>query len=123
MLNGIEIWNAAYDGRFVPPSANLRVLQEARATNPSVLGCGGADLHAFRRPPGVVLQLRANGTGEVDTRMILDGLRTGGFSVCGKYVSFDASTQSHWPARFPLWLFRKLYETSKAIRDVALGEA
>ena len=123
MLNGIEIWNAGYDGRFVPRLANLRLLEEARAANPAVLGFGGADLHAFCRPPGVVLQLRANGTGEVDTGMILDGLRTGGFSVCGKYVSFDASTQTHWIARLPLWILRRLYETSKALRDLALGGA
>jgi hypothetical protein len=32
-LDGIEIWNAAYDGRFVPPPASFRLLQEARCAN------------------------------------------------------------------------------------------
>ncbi len=123
VLNGIEIWNAGYDGRFVPPLANFHLLQEARAANPSVLGFGGADLHGFHRPPGVLLQLRQNGTGQVNREMVLDGLRGGGFSICGRYLSFDANARLDGLIRFPLWVFRNLYETAKAVRDGALGEA
>ncbi len=99
MLNGIEIWNAGYDGRFVPRLANLRLLEEARAANPAVLGFGGADLHAFRRPPGVVLQLRANGIARVDTGMVLHNLRTGGFSVCGRYLPHTENPPVRRPSR------------------------
>ena len=122
VLDGIEIWNAGYDGRFVPPLANLRLLGKARGTNPAVLGFGGADLHSFHRPPGVVVELRTNGSGKIDTEVILKGLRTGEFCVYGKFVSFDPHTTPHGLARIPLWVFRKLYEVSKTIRDVAVGE-
>lgn len=123
VLNGIEIWNAGYDGRFVPPLANLRLLQEARAGNPNVLGFGGADLHVFDRPPGVLIELQSNGATRVDAGSVLDCLRGGAFSMGGRYMSFDAKPSLDWLARFRLWAFRKLYETSKLIRDFALQGA
>ncbi len=123
MLNGIEIWNAAYDGQFVPPVASLRLLQEARTSNPSILGFGGADLHGLHGSPGVTLELRPNSSASVSTRMVLPFLRTGKFLVRGRYVSFDAHDAPSWLTRVSLWTFRKSYEVCKAIRDVALGQA
>ena len=121
VLGGIEIWNAAYDGRFVPRLASLRVLQEARNVNPSMFGIGGADLHGLHSVPGVVIQLAVNGSTKVDARMVLQHLRLGRFSVSGRYVSFDAHTRAHLLARFLLWPFREIYEVAKRIRDVAIG--
>ncbi len=122
VLDGIEIWNAGYDGRFVPPLANLRLLQEARDFNPSIFGFGGTDLHWLDRPPGVVLKLGVNGTAGLNARVVLQHLRSGGFSVCGRYMSFDACTSPHRLTRLSLWTFRKLYEVFKAIRDRAMGK-
>jgi len=119
-LDGIEIWNAAYDGRFVPPLSNLRLLQEARNTNPAILAFGGTDLHWLHRPPSVVLELaESNG---VSQDIVLEELRFGRFSIRGKYVCFGANARTNQLARFPLWVLRRLYEVSKAVRDVALGE-
>jgi len=123
VLTGIEVWNAAYDGRFVPAPASLKLLQRMRLINPSLLGIGGADLHGLYRPPGVTLELPLNGCQLVDTNVILQLLRAGMFVVSGRYVRFDARLGPHRLARIPLWSFRKLYEASKAIRDMALGEA
>ena len=122
MLNGIEIWNAAYDGRFVPRLASLRLLREARNVNPSMFGIGGADLHGLHNPPGVVIQLSVNGNTGVDLRMVLQDLQSGRFSVCGRYVRFDAHTEPQPVTRFLLWTFRELYEVAKTIRGVAVGE-
>ncbi|MFQ5804223.1 MAG: PHP domain-containing protein [Candidatus Methylomirabilales bacterium] len=121
VLDGIEIWNAAYDGRFVPPLASLRLLRAARDVNPSVFGFGGADLHGLHRPPGVGLELPMNGRPSVHATLILDALQAGTFSIFGKYLSFGANAGPHGLARIPLWTFRKVYEFSKAVRDAALG--
>ena len=121
VVNGIEIWNAAYDGRFVPPLGNLRLFQEARTLNTSIMGFGGADLHGFHRPPGVFLELTISGTNQMDAEMVLQGLGRGGFSVCGKYLRFRPNNELNGMIRFPLWAFRKVYEFTKAIRDLTLG--
>lgn len=44
-LDGIEVWNAAYDGRFIPDTSSLKLLLELRNTKPNLLGFGGQDLH------------------------------------------------------------------------------
>lgn len=121
VLNGIEIWNAAYDGRFVPPLANLRLLQQVCSWNPALFGFGGADLHGLQQTPGVLLELQVDGRAGVDTPMVLQYLRCGRFSVRGTYVSFDARRGPHPLAYLRLWAFRRLYDVSKAMRDVALG--
>jgi len=123
VLDGIEVWNAAYDGRYVPPLPGFRVLQQAQRVNPFIFGFGGADFHGLQRPPGVVLQLALDGRATVDHHMVLQRLRAGRFVVRGSYLGFDAYGGPHLLARFPLWTFRKLYELSKAIRDFALHEA
>lgn len=122
LLNGIEIWNTRYDGRFVPPLANLRLLQQARITNPSVLGFGGQDLHTWDRPPGVVVDLRLRGIDHLNVGMVLYCLRMGGFSVRGRYLSFDAMTGPDWLRGVPLRVFRKTYEISRGFRNAVLGE-
>jgi len=120
VLNGIEVWNVGYDGRFVPPMPGFRILQEARRANPSVFGFGGADSHGLHRPPGVMLQLRGNGELGGDATMILRHLKSGQFIVRGKYVAFDAVAAPNPLRRSSLWAFRKLYEMSKAIRDIGI---
>lgn len=123
VLNGIEIWNGRYEGRFAPPLANIRLLQEARTMNPVVLGFGGADLHYLDRPPEVMLQLRQNGNRSVGRETILDDLRTGAFSICGRYISFDANAAFHRLSRLYLWGFRKLYEISSTVRNRVFEES
>ena len=123
VLNGIEIWNAGYDGRFVPPLANLRLLQEARTANPNIRGFGGEDLHIWVRPPRVVVDLQGVGIGPLDIEMVLHGLQTGRFSVHGRYLSFDAMTGPDWLGGMPLRVFRKTYEISKTFRNLVFGES
>lgn len=123
VLNGIEIWNAAYDGRFVPRLATFRLLQEARSANPAIFGFGGADLHSLDRSPGVILELQLNGKNAVDAWKILQSLRTGMFAVHGRCVSFDAYAMPRPLACLRLWALRKLYEVSKAIRDVGMDRS
>lgn len=119
VLDGIEIWNARYDGRYVPAMANVRLLEEVREINPAVAGFGGADLHVLDRDPGVALELRVRPKPNVDPDMVLKDLREGKFAVCGRYLRLHTRLPARGLARAGLWAFRKSYELSKAIRDAA----
>jgi hypothetical protein len=125
VLHGIEIWNAAYDGRFVPPLENLRLLQRTRNSNPTICGFGGADLHWLDGPPGVTIELQAKGPSPFTTpdHMVMDCLRSGNFIVRGRYVAFDASDLPNWPTRSLLRVFRTFYKIATRIHDSALGRA
>jgi hypothetical protein len=46
-LDGIEVWNARYDGRFIPPGALLDAVRRVRARHPRLALFGGQDLHAL----------------------------------------------------------------------------
>ncbi len=123
LLDGIEIWNAAYDGRVAPPVANIRLLENMRHFNPAIAGFGGADLHGLHLPPGVILQMQVNESARGDARMLLEHLRLGRFVIRGRFITLDAHASYSWLTRACLWMFRKSYEVSKTIRDVALGES
>ena len=122
VLNGIEIWNAGYDGRFALPSANLRLLEEAQRVNPAILGFGGADLHWFDQSPGVALDLQMDGSSPLTTETVLQCLESGRFRMRGKWFSFHAHPAPNWLIRSSMWAFRGLYEAGSAIRNVALGK-
>jgi len=121
-LNGIEIWNAVYDGRLVPPLGAFRLLQVARGVNPAISGYGGADLHDLHRAPAVTIELRTNGAFSVNPQTVLQILKSGTFAVRGRYLAFDAHAVPNRIARSWLWAFRKFYEISKTVRNLALGE-
>lgn len=120
VLNGIEIWNAADDGQFVPPPAGLRLLREARSLNPAIAGFGGADLHWLDGSPVVTIRLQTTGV-DFCPEMVLDRLRSGDFVVRGKFFACDARALTNTVVRFPVRVSRLFYVLSKTIRGIALG--
>ncbi len=121
VVNGIEIWNAAYDGRFVPPLANLRIFQEARGHNANISAFGGADLHWFEGPPGITVELPAKTDFPVTPERVMDYLRLGKFTIRGKYFVLDSRIVSHPMMHFALIMGRTCYDWAKAIRQTATG--
>jgi hypothetical protein len=123
VLDGIEIWNAAYDGPFVPPLANMDLLQKARDANQAISGFGGADLHWLDGPPGVTIELRVKGPSPLNPsiQMVMDCLRTGSFAVRGRYVALDVQVLPNWPTRSLLRVFRTFYEVATGMRNVVMG--
>lgn len=122
-LHGIEIWNSPDDGRFVPPLAGLHLLREARMANPAIFGFGGVDLHWIDQSPAVTLELSMNGTFPVSAGVVLDFLRSGRFTVRGRYIAFSARPAANWLTFSSFSALRKLYEVARTIREIALGES
>ena len=44
-IDGIEIWNAAYDSRYLPDQKAIRLFTNLKKKNPRLVGFGGLDLH------------------------------------------------------------------------------
>ena len=44
-IDGIEVWNAAYDTRYLPDQRTLRFFFSLLQKNPGLIGFGGLDLH------------------------------------------------------------------------------
>jgi len=46
-LDGIEIWNEMYDGRFIPKIDILSLFERAKRINPNLLAFSGVELHSL----------------------------------------------------------------------------
>ncbi|HWZ60407.1 MAG TPA: PHP domain-containing protein [Gemmatimonadaceae bacterium] len=89
-IDAIEVWNAAYNTRYLPDPKAIRVLRAMRRTRPAVVGVAGLDQHdaANDRRTRVVLARQ--------TADPLAELRGGRFENRGATLTFDA--HGDWPA-------------------------
>jgi hypothetical protein len=88
-LDGIEVWNARYDGTFAPRVETFQLLRRIRAGNPGAFAFGGIDLHAVeqaRKP--IVVQVD---TSENTPDSILEAMRAGQFTVRGGRFAIPAT--------------------------------
>jgi len=89
-IDGIEVWNAAYDSRYLPDTGSLELWKSVRRRNPRVMAYTGLDMHDVRRFRELFLELHrempACGTD------VIEELRQGRFLGKGRFVSVGAST-------------------------------
>jgi len=113
MLDGIEVWNATYDGRFVPSGRILRAYGERAGTMTAARPFGGQDLHAVTQNRLVVTEA----PGARTVTALLEGLRAGTASFGAAGFRFGMAAR---PAGFQLEMAsvcHAAYTTAKRIRD------
>jgi histidinol phosphatase-like PHP family hydrolase len=80
-LDGVEVWNARYDGIHAPRADSFQLLRRLRRINMNVVGFCGIDLHKtaqLRRP--VYVDIAAD---QLERDVIINALRAGNFTVHG----------------------------------------
>ena len=84
-IDGIEVWNAAYDSRYLPDTGSLELWMSVRKRNPGVMAYTGQDMHDVRGFREVYLELdRELPAEKVD---LIELLRAGRFRGKGRYAS------------------------------------
>lgn len=116
-IDGIEIWNAGYDGRFVPNDRSIALWQVLRKQNRSLRAFGGQDLHQFQEDSHVKITLSCNGLSREE---ILTSLREGDFTTSNSYFRIQSS-QVGWFKRQSIFWARRAYLKTKALRDRIYG--
>lgn len=114
-VDGIEVWNGGYDGRFVPDHRLLRLWRTLRERTGSLLGFGGPDLHRIGSQEPVRLTIQCDGSSAND---VLAVLRAGRFTIGNRWFSFDARHVPHWAAVAEIAAARGVYELARGVRDV-----
>ena len=108
-INGIEIWNAAYDSRYLPDHKAIRLFADLKKLNKGLIGFGGLDLHdysGFRELRICLTNSCHNG------QELLDHLKAGKFIIRGPFVNISSSPN--------LGFFRmKLLEWGRKLLTVA----
>ena len=113
-LNGIEIWNASYDGRLVPNDRSINLLNNFRTLNSLIFAFGGQDLHRITDHSHVQVIVSCEELGK-DT--ILGALKEGTFVISSPSFQIDGRCQQGWLMLVLIITARRLYDLAKAIRD------
>lgn len=118
-VNGIEVWNGAYDGRFIPNHRSLILLRRLREHNASLLAYGGEDLHTI--VPRFHVAVDVHCTALTPDR-ILRALDAGDFTISNSLFRLSArSTIGPWQSANIL-AGRAVFTLAKRIRDRFLSQ-
>jgi hypothetical protein len=112
VVNGIEIWNVVYDGRYFPNAMALDLYSKAKISNPGLVAFLGRDLHRLRNYHETSIRLEDC---ELDERMILDALRTGKFRNMSTWYLISAKPNVGRLSRFRLQLQHMAYRGAKKV--------
>ncbi len=113
-VNGIEVWNAGYDGRVVPNDCSVDLLKDLRVRNKTLLAFGSQDLHRITNHPHVQLLVFGDRLGEGE---ILEALKEGQFMISNPYFELDPWCEPGWWKRSQIIIGRRLYTLAKRIQD------
>lgn len=113
-LAGIEVWNAGYDGRFIPNPRSFRLLEAFRRRNETLSAFCGQDIHRTRHfcDVGVVVD-----DDRLDERAILDALRQGRFAIQGGPFRMHARTELSKGTMVAWRLAHRVYESARWLRN------
>lgn len=114
IVNGIEVWNAAYDGRFVPNDKSLNLIKEIRKGNGSILAFGGQELHRISDRWSIETTAFCN---ELCKDAIIYSFKQGDFTISNPYFKLYSLNELGWLKMIQIRTVRKMYYIAKIIRD------
>lgn len=113
-VDGVEVWNASYDGRFVPNDKSLNLIKEMRKGNGSLLAFGGQELHRISDRWNIETTAFCN---ELCKDAIVYSLKQGDFIISNPYFKLDSLNESGWLKMIKIRTSRKVYCIAKRIRS------
>jgi len=118
-LNGVEVWNSRYDGKYAPNPKSFTMLKSLQNENPRIFAYGGQDLHSAKEFDPLCLTLDASTVSERD---VLQCLEAGRFKVVRKRTTIDASGEISSAQRLLFDIVNSGYMLGRALRS-SLREA
>ena len=112
-IHGIEVWNASYDGRFVPNDQSIEVWQELRKRNTALIAFGGQDLHHITNHSQVKLEVRSS---ELTEESVLQSLKQGNFTIANSCFRLHPLHPPGQIRQAGITWARQVYAMAKALR-------
>jgi len=112
-ITGIEIWNASYDGRFLPNERSIELWQALRRRNPSLCALGGQDLHKITAHCHVKMMVPCD---QLRQETILQKLKEANCVISNSYLRVRPTQLPRIKLHSITWM-RRAYIQAKAIRD------
>ena len=114
LLDGIEVWNAGYDGRFLPNDRSIRLWEALHARNTSLRAFGSQDLHAIENHRHVMVNVQCE---ELTRDSILKSLSEGSFVISNSFIRLRSTSSPGWVKLHAIGAARRAYLTTRALRD------
>ena len=109
-IDAVEVWNAAYNTRYLPDPRAIRLLREIRRRRPEVVAIVGLDQHDARNDRETRVEV-------LDTGDPLAALRAGRFRNIGRTMSFDAHAELGAASSVALWTARTLFDGVERLQE------
>ncbi|MBI4767410.1 MAG: PHP domain-containing protein [Deltaproteobacteria bacterium] len=112
-IDGIEVWNAAYNSRYLPDHKAIDLFIKLKKKNPRLVGFGGLDLHDRTGFRGLRICLKDACRNPND---LLDQLKGGKFIIYGSYFRISSIPRLGSFPLFLLMLGRKIVSRADSCR-------
>ena len=113
--DAVEIWNVAYDGKYLPApraSVGFRRMQEV---NPKLLAVAGHDFHRKAAFYDVGIEIEA---GELSKTAVMEAVRHGQFSIKSRFFFVNPQFQLTWGQSLSLRLVSRQLGYLRKARDI-----
>ncbi len=113
-LDGIEVWNMIYDGRFVPDPEALRWVKGLMERGLKVMCYGGADLHRITNSIKVETYLLSQSSGK---EAVVEALKDGAFLISNSWITLNSYLSLSRIGMGQIKVERYWYRLLKGLRD------
>jgi len=87
VIDGVEIWNQQYEGKIVPRTRSMKLLESLKLKKPGRLATGGTDFHRLEHFGPPLYQLEVD---ELTSSAILEKLKSGDYTFGSQKVSVNS---------------------------------
>lgn len=109
-IDAIEVWNAAYNTRYLPDPRAIRLFRRIRAYRNDIVAVVGLDQHDARNDRET--RIETSGAGDA-----LVSIRAGQFRNIGRTMSFDSQADLGAVRNTALWTARTLFDGVERAQD------
>jgi predicted metal-dependent phosphoesterase TrpH len=113
-VDGIEVWSAVYDGRYVPNDQSLAFIKEFRRRNGSIIAFGGEDLHRITNLPKVEIRIPC---AELNKDILLGELMKTDFEISNNFFHLNSSMENGGMRLTGILIARRFYVLAKKGRE------
>jgi hypothetical protein len=118
-LDGVEIWNSAYDGKFLPQAESIRTFKKLAQKNPDLKPFAGMDLHEEKNYYDVTLRIKRNG---LNRNQILKDLKEGNFTLESTFFKMKPGIRIKRISLLIIFAFRKILNLARRLRGLSRAQ-
>lgn len=114
-LDGAEIWNLAYDGKFLPQAESIRMFKKLTEHNPGLKPFAGMDLHQEKNYYDIALRIKRK---NLNQNQILKDLKEGNFTLESTFFKIKPGIGINRASFLFMFVFRKVLNLAIKLRDL-----